>query len=1459
MKLNFGRERFTFPITSGRPHIILIASVLLALSLADRSAASAMTLTDMARAQVSDNTAEALVPSVCRGYSSLGLRREAASYLERSIHLAEISRDEAAPLFEEIVEEQSRYEDPGELVAICETAIRNGAKTPLVLYSYGTGLRLTGRLAEASAIFSQVPKESVYSSYALFAIGQIAAEEGRAETALNVFNRVRESVRERGTADFLAKRAARSQAELLLTLGRPGEAAPLFRSLLPSREDPLAEIGLAVVDNGARVGNGSVLPETIARWPVRNQILLSLLEGGLAREDGRFRAALAHFHRAEEKIQWSLASPTPPVAEAFDAYDPVIFPRRLVEDHRILRDLIGTASFSGDPGTTRERIVELLVQLLFIDHSVARAQRSMPKISAAPEMSYLSPFQVEEIFLTIEQVTLEGVDVDRLVEDLARKLDIFQNLAHPIERYRLLTKLEKSQAEIHAIKRRIHERRAAAVAGIEAGIALPMSILLEDVGRFLVELDAIRDAAGKSRAFTDKNFNILRQKREAADRTEDPFGVMVRKAESIDRERFNSLLPAVKALEESARIVSWEQRRQEIAALRPVVARQIVDALVGQARFLRARKTPKGQQEAWSSLEKAASYLRGDALSPRDRVESALQIGSFLEEGDERWEPFPGRVAGERGKEVIASSLPILDTAAHSGELREEASYLLVSLGIMTNDPAARSKAGDFLREFPSSPYAGRIAVRMGHEALLAGRYSDARELYRKAAEGSELATVDAARYMLGWFRFQGGDAAGAAGELSRQLSDPAFRCGEPSPFEQAILALSVRAWRESPLENLRLYAPVREGTCGGRLLLLSLAMDEEKRGEAGRAALVYEVLAERFAGDDVAPGYEKKSVEALLKAGMEDQAFTRILLLEGKYGPGTKWAESRTPEVREKAQQELGDMLKSISERKFAEGVRSGDRKAMVAAKTGMERFFAAKEGERTDEDADLKLKWAVASLKAGDRQTGIAILGELAERGDDSIGERAAVLYAETTIAAYERKEDTAELAERSASLLLARFPSEKAAGLAYRAAAAFLSASEFDRAIRMAEEIEKNKATPKPVLDDARLVHAESAINRNDFVLARNQADMVLGVPTGEGKPGFRERARNLFILASLKEIEAKTGAEDWNGAGMMLEELGRRFPDVPEASQYILRAFRSYRLGGEKEAAARTGMLFLDKYPKRKEAVEIAGAVGPYLIDRGEPGQAADLYASVAERFPKSEEGPDLLFHAARLDTENGNLEAAAKRFSSYRGRYPNPRWKSVYATLSIGLFAWKRGDVRTAIRETEGGIRQMDAGLEKDAPGEIFELGGRARTALGEYWAEQFRKLKLVAPLEKNLAIKDRFFQRALALFEKASEESPIEIAITASQMSGDLFLEFGRSILDSQRPKGLKENEIAIFEEGLKERARVFFENGLAWYVGALDRLEAEKGPADLASPIRERIENAQRLVAESSVVRSEK
>ena len=88
------------------------------------------------------------------------------------------------------------------------------------------------------------------------------------------------------------------------------------------------------------------------------------------------------------------------------------------------------------------------------------------------------------------------------------------------------------------------------------------------------------------------------------------------------------------------------------------------------------------------------------------------------------------------------------------------------------------------------------------------------------------------------------------------------------------------------------------------------------------------------------------------------------------------------------------------------------------------------------------------------------------------------------------------------------------------------------------------------------------------------------------------------------------------------------------------------------------------------------------------------------------------------------------------------------------------------------------------------------------------------------------------------------------MALTASQLSGDLLVEFGKAVLASQRPKGMREEERARYEVALAGRARPFFERSLDWYVGAIDRLEAEKGPSELVIPIRQRLEEAQRLLA---------
>ncbi len=1448
MKSNSGYEPSSLFIARSNqrfsPAIILFSLLLLLLSM---PAFAGSPITGIARLSAFDRLERHQILAFIRDCSSVGLRREAAEFLEKRIHLGEIAPEEAAPLFEEILAGEGRQADPEILLPICETALRAGVRSPMILYAYGTALRLAGRLSDGSAALAQVEPQSPLYPYAIYGIGQIAAERGDAKEALEVFLRVRDAIKNFPGEDFLAGRAMRSQAELLFAAGRFAESAPLFKALLEKGEDPYIRIGfsLAGTDNGSEAAPP---PEAVAGLTPKQRILYFLLQEGLSRERGEYEKAVAYIDRASEEFATLVSSTFQSPSESLERSGTEEFLYRQIESHRSLRQSLLVRASGEDLTAARAGIVELMAQLLFLDHSIVRVKGAIPSARSIPEISGVSPGEIDEIILRIERAALDGVNVDRLVEDQAKKLELLQNLAHPIQRYRLLARLEKGQEEIHEIKERIRQRREPITLAEEDGYTSTPR-LFTHLGRFLKELEALREAAEEIREINRKHFNILREKEEEKDARSETISRLVREALAFDNDRFVILLPAVRALEDRARVLSRERVKREILDLHPVILLRLVDSLVAQANYL-AEKQPAGWSPAcWAALERAVSFLGDDRLSKRDRIECAIRIGSVMTGGNLRWEMFPGKPAGEKEIRLSAVLLPVLAEGAGSGERQEESQYMLTLIRMFLKDKDGLNSARRFLEKYPSSPFAGGIAVRLGNASLLEGKEAEAMALYRRAAGGTNPDAAGVARYMLGWDRIRKGDTEGAIRELSIPLSDPAFSCVDPVSFEQSVLSLAVRAWQEMPSDRVVSYPPVRDGRCGGKLLLIALGEAEEGRGETVRAAKVFDALSNRFASDRSAVRYETRVVKDLFRAGKDEEALSRGIRLKQKYGLGPP-AESPSLPERETARQELVEMLASLAERKFEEGIRSGNSPALTLSAAAFEQLSDLRETGSSDKDAELLLKRSIALIRSGNREEGIPLVMELLEeQRTDTIGEQAAILYAETMIGAYERKEGTAENAEESAFLLLEGFPSEKAAALDYRAAAAFLRFEEYDRAVRLAETVEKDRATPNPLVFRARLIQAEAFLFTDNLVAARGKADSILVDPSKEVEPQVRERAKDIFLLSSLKEAETSTAGEDWKRASAQWEELGKRFPDAPEAPMYAMRAFRSYRLEGDMEGVTRVGYLFLQKFPRREETVEVAGAIGSYLEEQKEYLKAAGVYASVAESFPRNERSPRFLFLAARLSNDHGDPETARKRFGAYRAKYFNPRWMTAYATLAEGLLEWKSGKTKEAIREMEEGLQRMEAGVEPEAPEDLNELTGKARIAIGEYWSDQFRKWRLVAPLEKSLAVKDRFFRRALAAFEKTEGEAPLELAVTASLLSGDLLVEFGKSILSSQVPKGMKSAEREKYEEALRMRAQTLFERAMDRYSGALDRLEEEEGPSDLAEPILERLEETQRLL----------
>ncbi len=1450
MKSNLEYEPPSVPIAPSNPRLPSVVALAFVLLLSwSLPAGAGRSITEIARLSDSDRVDRPRILAYIEACSSLGLRREAAEFLEKRIDLGEITREESAPLFEEILANPTGQTDPETLLAVSGTALRAGVRTPMILYANGTALRLAGRLSDGAAVLAQVGRQSPLFPYAMYGLGQIAAESGDENGALDLVRRAREAVEELPGGEFLAERAMRSEAELLLSAGRFAESAPLFKRLLVKGADLYSSLGAALSGNDNASPAPVPPPEVLAGLSSRQRILYCLLMEGLSRKRGRFESAIGYLDRAYEEFG-TLASSLPRLsAETPKRNGTEEFLSRQIAAHRSLRQTLLAGTSGADASATRAGLVELMAQLLVLDHSILRARGAAPPTSPAPGTQGVSPDEIDAIILRIERAALDGDDVDRLVEEQARKLELLENLAHPIQRYRMLARLEKAQSEIHEIEARIRERREPIARPGRGGAEPSASRLFADLGRFLSELEALRLVAEESRDITRKHFNILREKETDARR--DAIARMSRETLAFDNDRFVALIAASRALDDRARVISRERERKELLGLRSAILRRLVDSLAARAVSLAERQPPGWSQAYWTAVERGTSLLGGDQLSPRERIECAIRIGTVLARGNARWETFPGRPAGERESRLAAALLPTLAEGARSGDLREESRYVLTIVRMFLKDGDAVATARQFLATSPGSPYAGDIAVRLGHASLLAGREAEAMAFYRAAADAANLDAAAAARYMIGWDRLRRGDAEGAAQELSLPLSDPSFSCGDPSPFERSVLAVGVNAWLELPSDRLTSYPPVRDGKCGGMLLLTSLGENEERRGETIRAAKVFDALAARYPANRAAIGYETRAVEDLFRAGRDEEALSRAVGLKRKYGLAAPTGSPLSPE-REKARNELSEMVASFAERKYEEGIRSGSASALSLSVTAMEQLPDLRDdGGSPDKDAELLLKRAIALIRSGKREEGIPLLLELiGEPRDDAIGERAALVYADTTIGAFERKEETAEEAEYSLSFLVEDFPSEKAAALACRAAAAFLRAGEYERAARTAEAVETSEAATKDLAARARLIRAEAFLFGGNPGAARAGADAILGDRARNLGPEVRARAKDVFLLASLKEAEASAARKDWKVAAARWEELGRRFPDAPEAPLYSFRAFRAYRLAGDTEGVARVGFPFLKTFPRREETVEIAGVLAPYLVERKQYLEAADLYASVATSIPGHAQSGRFLFFAARLANDHGDPEAAKKRFAAYGVRYSSPRWMSVYASLAAGLLDWNGRKTKAGIRELEAGLRRMAEGVEPEATGALNELAAKARMAIGEYWSEQFRAWRLAAPLEKSLAIKDRFFRRALAEFETTEREAPLELAVAASGLSGDLFVDFGKSILASEIPKAVKGADREQYREALRTRARSFFERAMDTYSGALDRLEAEDGPSDLAVPIRQRLEEAQRLLA---------
>lgn len=272
------------------------------------------------------------------------------------------------------------------------------------------------------------------------------------------------------------------------------------------------------------------------------------------------------------------------------------------------------------------------------------------------------------------------------------------------------------------------------------------------------------------------------------------------------------------------------------------------------------------------------------------------------------------------------------------------------------------------------------------------------------------------------------------------------------------------------------------------------------------------------------------------------------------------------------------------------------------------------------------------------------------------------------------------------------------------------------------------------------------------------------------------------------ALLDTAVALLGLKDWAAAARSLEDFRRQHPNHPMQADVAPKLALAYMEGGQPALAA-------------VEFERVSATAQDPVLARGALWQAAELRHKAADKAaPRSPP-----------------LAAAIKTWERYLQAWPQPVEPAVQARWQLAQLSKQDAQLPRStawLRAVEAADR--DAGASRTPL--TRSLGGQASLILAEPLLEAYRKVPLIEPLQKQLKLKKARMDDVLKAYAAASEVGVAEVTTAATHQTAALYQDFGKSLIGSQRPKGLKKLELEQYNVLLEEQAFPFEEKAIELY-----------------------------------------
>jgi len=283
-------------------------------------------------------------------------------------------------------------------------------------------------------------------------------------------------------------------------------------------------------------------------------------------------------------------------------------------------------------------------------------------------------------------------------------------------------------------------------------------------------------------------------------------------------------------------------------------------------------------------------------------------------------------------------------------------------------------------------------------------------------------------------------------------------------------------------------------------------------------------------------------------------------------------------------------------------------------------------------------------------------------------------------------------------------------------------------------------------------------------------RTAADHFLRV--GSVVPDSPARANAEYDAAA-----ALIGLKDWTAAGRVLEDFRRNFP----------------------------------KHPLQ---AEVPGKLAVCYLESGQTLKAAGEFEALSVTKKDTAFARGALWQAAELYEKAGHEPNAAAAYERYVRLNSGPLEPSVEARYRLAEIYRKQG----RLPQRQAWSRELVEAEQKGGNGRTDRtryLGSLSALVMAEPLEEAYRGVRLAEPLKKNLKLKKDRMQQVLKAYALAADYGVAEVATTATYRTAELYNDFGKALIESQRPKKLSKDELEQYNVMLEEQAYPFEEKAI--------------------------------------------